>query len=68
MKKAAQDGQQTERLVYDLWPDVGQMLGLTKYATYEAAKKGEIPVIKIGKLFRVPKAAFDKMMEEAGAR
>jgi excisionase family DNA binding protein len=56
------------RLVYDLWPEAGQMLGLTRNATYEAAKRGEIPVIRIGKLLRVPKAAFDRMLEAAGAR
>ncbi|WP_245471488.1 helix-turn-helix domain-containing protein [Bradyrhizobium genosp. SA-3] len=44
------------------------MLGITKYAAYEAAKRGEIPTIKIGRLLKVPKAAFDKMLEQAGVR
>jgi excisionase family DNA binding protein len=56
------------RLTYELWPEVGEMLGLTRNATYQAAKRGEIPVIRFGKLMKVPKAAFDKMMEQAGAR
>ena len=56
------------RLVYDLWPEVGQMLGLTRNAPYAAAKRGEIPVIRIGKLIKVPKAAFERMLEAAGAR
>lgn len=56
------------RVVYELWPEVGQMLGLTRNATYAAAKRGDIPVIRIGKLIRVPKAAFDRMLVEAGAR
>lgn len=56
------------RLTYDLWPEVGQMLGLTRNATYAAANRGEIPTIRFGKLFKVPKAAFDKMMSDAGAR
>ncbi|RZM98733.1 hypothetical protein CWO91_36870 [Bradyrhizobium genosp. SA-3] len=60
--------QESRRLVYDLWPEVGQMLGITKYAAYEAAKRGEIPTIKIGRLLKVPKAAFDKMLEQAGVR
>jgi excisionase family DNA binding protein len=56
------------RLVYDLWPEAGKMLGLTRNATYEAAKRGDIPVIRIGKLLRVPKAAFDRMLKKVGAR
>jgi len=56
------------RLTYELWPEVGEMLGLTRNATYQSAKRGEIPTIRFGKLLKVPKAAFDRMMEQAGAR
>jgi excisionase family DNA binding protein len=54
-------------LVYDV-PEAGEMLGLTRNASYEAAKRGDIPTIRIGKLIRVPKAAFHKMLEQAGAK
>jgi excisionase family DNA binding protein len=54
-----------KRLVYDV-PEAGQMLGLTRNASYEAAKRGDLPTIKIGKLIRVPKAAFHQMLERAG--
>ena len=37
-------------------------------AAYAAAKRGDIPVIRIGKLLRVPKVAFDQMLERAGAK
>jgi excisionase family DNA binding protein len=60
--------QSRPQLVYDLWPEVGEMLGLTRNATYQAAKRGEIPTIRFGKLLKVPRAALDKMMEQAGAR
>ncbi|WP_244635605.1 helix-turn-helix domain-containing protein [Bradyrhizobium huanghuaihaiense] len=43
------------------------MLGLTRNATYEAAKRGDIPVTRFGKLMKVPKAAFDRMLKEIGA-
>ena len=43
----------------------GQLLGLTKNGAYAAAKRGELPVIRIGKLIKVPKKAFDRMLEEA---
>ena len=63
LQKASTD----ERLVYDV-PEAGRMLGLTRNASYDAVKRGDIPVMKIGKLLRVPKVAFHKMLEEAGAR
>ncbi|UYO37484.1 helix-turn-helix domain-containing protein [Rhodopseudomonas palustris] len=50
------------RLVYDV-PEAGAKLGLTRNASYEAAKRGDIPTIRIGRLIKVPKAAFDRMLE-----
>jgi excisionase family DNA binding protein len=54
-------------LVYEV-PEAGAMLGLTRNGSYEAAKRGDIPTIRIGKLIRVPKAAFHQMLEQAGAK
>jgi excisionase family DNA binding protein len=54
-------------LVYEV-PEAGAMLGLTRNASYEAAKRGDIPTIRIGKLIRVPKAAFHQMLERAVAK
>jgi excisionase family DNA binding protein len=51
-----------QRLVYDV-PEAGAMLGLTRNASYDAAKRGDIPTIRFGKLLRVPKAAFHKMLQ-----
>jgi excisionase family DNA binding protein len=42
------------------------MLGLSRNASYEAAKRGDIPTIRIGKLIRVPKLALHRMLEGAG--
>lgn len=36
------------RATIPLWPDAGQLLGLSKNSVYNAAKSGEIPVLKIG--------------------
>ena len=44
------------------------MLGLNRNAAYAAAKRGDIPTIRIGKLIRVPKLALDRMLERAGAK
>jgi hypothetical protein len=38
---------------------------LGKNASYEAAKRGDIPVIKIGSRLRVPVVALEKMLEQA---
>jgi hypothetical protein len=36
-------------------PDVGAIcFGLSRNASYEAAKKGQIPVIEVGRLKKVP--------------
>lgn len=62
------DDQETAdaRLVYDV-PEAGAMLGLTRNGSYEAAKRGDLPTIRIGKLLKVPKIAFHKMLAQAGA-
>lgn len=49
------------RETYDV-PDAGKRLGLGKNAAYEAARRGEIPTIRIGRRLLVPKAAFNRML------
>jgi hypothetical protein len=56
-----------ESLVYSV-PDAGAMVGLTRNASYEAVKRGDIPVIRFGKLMRVPKLAWHKKLEQVGAK
>jgi excisionase family DNA binding protein len=51
-------------LVYSV-QEVGTLLGLTKNGAYEAAKRGDFPTIKIGRLIRVPKEAFHRMIDQA---
>jgi excisionase family DNA binding protein len=70
MLKAADDliVEDVERLVMPLWPDAGQALGLSRNATYEAARRGEIPTIRFGRLIKVPTAALRRMLENAGQK
>ena len=42
--------------------DAAKALGIGRNQCYEAAKRGEIPTIKIGKRLLVPKAALDRML------
>ena len=46
-------------------PEAGERLGISRNGAYAAAKRGEIPTIRIGKLLRVPVAALDRKL--AGA-
>jgi hypothetical protein len=48
-------------LVYSI-PEAGRMAGLTRAKSYDAAKKGEIPTIRFGKLIKVPAAAWHRIL------
>jgi Helix-turn-helix domain len=39
--------------------------GLSRNGAYDAAKRGEIPTIKIGRLLRVPIRALEAMLDRA---
>ena len=49
-------------------PEAGALIGLTRNGSYEAARRGDLPTIRIGKLIRVPKAALHKLLEDVGAK
>jgi hypothetical protein len=53
-----------DRLVLDV-PEAGAKLGLGRNASYAAAKRGDIPTIKIGRLLRVPIKAFEEKLRIA---
>lgn len=47
-------------------PSAGRLYyGLSRGGSYAAARRGEIPTIKIGRLLRVPVAAMEKMIGAA---
>ena len=49
-------------------PEAGkQYFALGKNASYEAARRGELPVIKIGSRLRVPIIALERMLAEVGS-
>jgi len=50
-------------------PEAGrQYFDIGRNASYDAAKRGEIPVIKIGGRLRVPIVALERMLERAAAK
>ena len=42
--------------------EAGRRLGVGKNAAYEAARRGEIPTIRIGKRILVPVVALERML------
>ena len=44
-------------------PEAAQALGIGRNAGYEAARRGEIPTIRIGKRLLVPLPALERMLE-----
>src|SRR5262245_10050636 len=45
-------------------PEAGKKYyGLSRNASYEAAKAGHIPAIRVGKLWRVPVRAMERIMD-----
>jgi hypothetical protein len=48
-------------------PEAGRRyFDLGRNASYEAARRGDIPTIRIGRLLRVPVVALERKLEGAG--
>jgi excisionase family DNA binding protein len=48
-------------------PEAAKYLGIGRNSAYEAARAGQIPTIRIGRLFRVPVLALERMLDRAGS-
>lgn len=51
----------SERKTYKI-EEAGRLLGIGRNQAYEAARRGDFPVIRIGKRLLVPKAALDRLL------
>jgi excisionase family DNA binding protein len=50
-------------------PEAGRRyFGLSRNGSYDAAERGEIPFIQIGRLRRVPVQLMEKMLAEAATK
>jgi hypothetical protein len=46
-------------------PEAGRIyFGLSRNASYEAARRGDLPVIRVGRLLRVPVVQMERKLEE----
>jgi excisionase family DNA binding protein len=43
-------------------PEAGRIVGLGRNASYEAARRGQLPVLRFGRLLRVPRAALERLL------
>jgi excisionase family DNA binding protein len=43
-------------------PEAGRIVGLGKNASYDAARRGELPVLRFGRILRVPRATLERML------
>ena len=48
-------------------PEAGRRLGLGKNASYEAARRGELPVLRFGRKLRVPLLALERLLADPKA-
>ena len=46
--------------------DVAKILGISRGLAYESARRGDFPVIRIGKRLLIPRAAFEGWLGSAG--
>ena len=50
-------------------PEAGRRyFGISRTSAFEAARRGEIPAIRIGRLLRVPVRAMEALLDKAGNR
>jgi len=48
-------------------PEAGKRyFGLGRNASYEAARRGDIPTLQVGTMLRVPVKAVERMLDRAG--
>ena len=43
-------------------PEAGKILGVSRNTAYQAVKTGQLPVLRIGRKIRVPKALLNRML------
>lgn len=51
----------SESLVLTI-PEAAKLLAIGRTAAYEAARRGEIPAVRIGRSWRVPRQALEELL------
>ena len=45
--------------------EAAKILGISRNTAYAAVQSGQLPIVKIGRRFLVPRAALERMLEGA---
>jgi excisionase family DNA binding protein len=45
--------------------EAARILGYSRNTAYEAVKRGQLPVIRLGRKIRVPKVALQRLLDDA---
>jgi len=53
-----------KKLVYTV-PEVAQLLGINHIKMYKLVKRADFPSVRIGRRIVIPKAAFERWLENA---
>ena len=61
------DLERIERLTLTI-EEAGKALGLSRPSAYEAARRGDIPTLRIGRRLLVPRVALERLLNDAGLR
>lgn len=48
---------------FDLWPTAARLLNIGKNGAYQAAARGEIPTVKIGRRLLVSRRALQRLLD-----
>jgi excisionase family DNA binding protein len=48
--------------------EAGRILGYSRNTAYEAVRRGELQIIRLGRKIRVPKAALQRLLDSAAPK
>ena len=46
--------------------EAARVLGISRSSAYEAVRRGELPTVRIGRRYVVPRVALERMLSQAG--
>ncbi|HEY7066803.1 MAG TPA: helix-turn-helix domain-containing protein [Chloroflexota bacterium] len=46
--------------------ETARVLGISRTSAYAAAKRGELPTVRIGRRYVVPRAALERLLSQTG--
>lgn len=46
--------------------EAARVLGISRSSAYEAVRRGELPIVRIGRRYVVPRVALERLLDQAG--